>query len=123
MVVSTGLAGGKALSHGRCRTDFGDDSRVRLVADPTRHLYALFGLSTLPFTGLFSRAMLSELQSLARQGIVNTATRDGSNRWQNSGGFAIKKGGEVRFVKVAEYAGDMVDYRKALESLKERAKL
>lgn len=64
--------------------------------------------------------MMTELKALAREGIVNRQTRTQSNRWQNSGGLYVAKGGEVKWIHVAKHAGDMADYRSAV---KERSKL
>ena len=66
---------------------------------------------------------MTELKALAKRGIKNTATRDGSRRWQNSGGFCVARGGELRWMHIAEHAGDMCDYEQAVASLKEKAKL
>lgn len=92
-------------------------SSLILLSDPTRELYASFGISTLPFTGLFSRPAIVNLKKLASKGIFNTETRAGSNRWQNSGGFAIAKGGEIKWVHEAKHAGDMGDYEEAKNSV------
>lgn len=64
-----------------------------------------------------SMPMMTSLLTLKKAGIVNTATGAGSNRWQNSGGFAVNSKGIVTFVKIAEHAGDMVDYEVAVKSL------
>jgi hypothetical protein len=96
----------------------GDDfpqSRVTLLADSTRELYAAWGLGALPLTGLFSWAMVGELRALASQGIKNRRTGAGSWRWQNSGGFVVDAAGKVRWHKVATHAGDTVDYAAALK--------
>ncbi|ORY56796.1 hypothetical protein BCR35DRAFT_284055 [Leucosporidium creatinivorum] len=98
--------------------DFDDPSRVSLIADPSRELYAAFGVGTLPWSGLFGTAMLGPLSELASKGIKNRATAPGSARWQNSATFAVAKGGEVKWVHVAEHAGDMSDMEAAARSLK-----
>ena len=61
--------------------------------------------------------MITSLLALKKSGIVNTTTGAGSNRWQNSGGFAVNSKGVITFVKIAEHAGDMVDYEVAAQSL------
>lgn len=61
--------------------------------------------------------MMTALLALKKKGVVNTQTGEGSNRWQNSGGFAVNSANEITFVKVAVHAGDMVDYEAAVRSL------
>lgn len=85
--------------------EFKDTSRVTLVADPTRAIYAAWGLGSLSYSALFSYPMVTALLKLKKEGTVNTETVKGSNRWQNSGGFAVKDG-KIEWVKVAEHAGE-----------------
>lgn len=61
--------------------------------------------------------MWSALFKLKEAGIVNTETMTGSNRYQNSGGVAVDKNGIVRYVKLAEHAGDMVPYEEAVATI------
>lgn len=98
--------------------DFKDLSQVTLIADPSRELYAAFGVGTLPWSGLFSTIILGPLKELAGKGIKNRETWAKSNRWQNSAAFAIKIGGEVKWVHVAEHAGDMSDMEAAARTLR-----
>ncbi|KAM0789765.1 hypothetical protein ACM66B_006618 [Microbotryomycetes sp. NB124-2] len=97
--------------------DFQHQDRVRLISDPDRTLYGQFGLGTLPFTALFGFTALKNLRTLASEGIVNTATRDGSNRWQNSGAFAVDVDEQVKWVHVATDASDVSDWTAARQSL------
>ncbi|KAK4051566.1 hypothetical protein OIV83_002706 [Microbotryomycetes sp. JL201] len=97
--------------------DFQHRDRVRLISDPDRTLYGQFGLGTLSFGALFGLETLKSLRGLASEGIVNTATRDGSNRWQNSGGFAIDRGGQIKWVHVAKDASDVSNWQEAKRSL------
>lgn len=48
---------------------------------------------------------------------MNTKTGSSSDRWQNSGSFAIDGNGVVKWKHVAEHAGDTCDYEKAVERL------
>jgi hypothetical protein len=59
--------------------------RVKVIADPEYKVYDSFGIGQLGYSGLFSWSVVTELRSLASQGIKNTRTGQGSNRWQNSG--------------------------------------
>lgn len=98
--------------------DFKNPSQVTLIADPSRELYAAFGVGTLPWSGLFGTVILGPLKELASKGIKNRETSSKSNRWQNSATFAVKVGGEVTWVHVAEHAGDMSDMEEAAKSLR-----
>lgn len=60
---------------------------------------------------------MANLKALKEVGIVNTETVRGSNRWQNSGGFALDAEGIVRWQHVAIHAGDMCDYEEAVKTL------
>ncbi|KAK4056389.1 hypothetical protein OIO90_002532 [Microbotryomycetes sp. JL221] len=94
--------------------NFKHQDRVRLISDPDRTLYGGFGLGLLSFGSIFGLQSLKNLRALASsEGIVNTATRDGSNRWQNSGGFAIDEAGVVKWLHVASDASDVSDWRAA----------
>ena len=59
-----------------------------MIADPEYTVYDKFGIGQLGYGGLFSMSMVTELRSLAAQGIKNTTTGEGSNRWQNSGAYS-----------------------------------
>lgn len=98
--------------------DFRDPSQVTLIADPSRELYAAFGVGMLPWSGLFSTTILGPLKELASKGIKNRETWAKSNRWQNSAAFAVQTGGEVKWMHVAEHAGDMSDMEVAARSLR-----
>lgn len=94
-----------------------DASRVKLVADPSRSVYAECGVGSLGWGGLFSGEMVTNLKRLRTEGVVNTETVSKSYRWQNSGGFAVSADGIVTFAHLAAHAGDMVDYEAAAETL------
>ena len=61
--------------------------------------------------------MITELQKLRKEGIVNTQTGNGSWRWQNSGGFAVDKEGKIRWRKIAKDSSDMCDYAEAAKTI------
>lgn len=94
-----------------------DASRVKVIADPTRKVYAELGVGLLGWGGLFSGEMVANLKKLKSEGVVNTETVAGSYRWQNSGGFAVGADGLVKFAYIAKHAGDMVDYSAAATTL------
>jgi len=62
--------------------------------------------------------VMERLKSLKQSdGIDLTPTGKGSWRWQNSGGFAVDKGGKIRWRKVAVNSGDMCDYEEAAKTV------
>ncbi|PWN35177.1 uncharacterized protein FA14DRAFT_160437 [Meira miltonrushii] len=93
------------------------ESRVTVKADPNYTLFNAFGIGQLGWTQLFTRQIFGSLKSLASEGIKNTQTGHGSNRWLNSGGFAIDHGGNVRWAKVAEQAADVCNYEEAVKTV------
>jgi hypothetical protein len=68
------------------KPNFDNLDNIKVIADPEYKVYDKFGIGQLSWSGLFSTSMISELRALASQGIKNTQTGKGSNRWQNSGG-------------------------------------
>lgn len=92
-------------------------SRVIVKADPNYTLFNAFGIGQLGWTQLFTKQTFGLLKSLASEGIKNTQTGHGSNRWLNSGGFAIDHGGNVRWAKVAQEAADICDYEEAVKTI------
>lgn len=66
---------------------------------------------------MFSRSMVNSLLERKKEGIVNTPTGGGSWRWQNSGGLAVDAAGTVKWVKIAQDAGDFCDYVAAAKTL------
>lgn len=88
-----------------------------MLGDPEYSLYNRFGIGQLPWSGIFNIQVLSSVFSLASEGIKNTKTGQGSNRWLNSGGFAVDHGGVVRWVKVAKDVSDTCDYLEALQTV------
>ncbi|CAD6899823.1 unnamed protein product [Tilletia controversa] len=88
--------------------------QVKIIADPEHKVYASWGVGSLSVLGLWWPPALFNLAVLAyKEGIVNTPTRQGSWRYQNSGGFAVDQQGVVRWSKIARHPGDMCDYEEA----------
>ncbi|GAB7352221.1 hypothetical protein MBLNU459_g2695t1 [Dothideomycetes sp. NU459] len=93
---------------------FAGSSRYTLVSDPSRDLYAKWGIGVLGWSGMLNSNVMASLKSLKEgEGIDLTPTGKGSWRWQNSGGFAIDKDGKVRWRKVAVDSADMCNYSEA----------
>ncbi|WVF65909.1 hypothetical protein IAT40_000647 [Kwoniella sp. CBS 6097] len=97
---------------------FPDSSRYTLLSDPTRELYASWGIGTLGWTGMINPSIMNNLKSLKEaDGIDLRATGEGSYRWGNSGGFAVDEEGEVKWRKVATDSSDVCDYAEAAKTV------
>jgi len=84
---------------------------AKVIADPEHNVYASWGIGSLSFFGLFWPPSLYDLVVLARkEGIVNTTTKKGAWRFQNSGGFAVDGDGQVLWSKIARHPGDVCHY-------------
>lgn len=101
----------------RSGDEFKNPSQVHLVADISRETYGELGIGWITFRQLFGGDMWKALFKLKEEGIINTETGRGSNRYQNSGGIALDKDGIVRFVHLAVHAGDVVCYEDAVKSI------
>ncbi len=89
----------------------GGAEHVRVVTDPSRASYAVwglhtsFGLSKDNIAYMFSSDPLGAAKRLRSQGIVN---RDpAGSRWQRAGSFAIDANGIVRWRHLPAHAGEL----------------
>lgn len=93
------------------------NKRVIVKSDPNYNLFNAFGIGQLGWTQLFTKQTFGLLKELANEGIKNTQTGQGSNRWLNSGGFTVDHGGIIRWAKVAEEAADVCNYKEAVKTI------
>ncbi|WVR03605.1 hypothetical protein IAU60_000597 [Kwoniella sp. DSM 27419] len=97
---------------------FTDSSRLHLIPDPQRELYAKWGIGALGWGGMINSTVMESLKTLkAEDGIDLRPTGEGSWRWQNSGGFAVDDQGTVRWNKVAKDSSDVCDYAAAARTI------
>lgn len=88
-----------------------------MVVDPERELYAQWGLGISTFTHVLNLSSMFAAWKLGREhGIWNRPTESGS-RWQTAGSFAVDGKGVVRWARVAEGAGDVLDFKCVLETV------
>ncbi|WRT63836.1 uncharacterized protein IL334_000761 [Kwoniella shivajii] len=96
---------------------FLDTSRYTLIPDPSRQLYANWGIGQLGWGGMINKSIMDSVSSLEKEGINLRSTGKGSYRWQNSGGFAVDQNGFVKWRKIALDSSDICDYSQAANSL------
>lgn len=102
----------------RGKSLFPDESQLKLIADPSRELYAAYGIGQLGWGGMINGSAMGAVKDLReKEGISLRPTGAGSYRWQNSGGFGISAEGQVRWRKLAENAADMCDYAQAAQAV------
>ncbi len=110
-----------AISHAReqdtrrwCEA-IGGAGGVRIACDPSRRLYARWGLGSTSLGHFMGRRALMAVATLARQGIRNRHP-DGT-RWQSAGTFALDGLGTVRWRLIPAHAGELPDLDEALAAL------
>ncbi|WWC66848.1 uncharacterized protein I206_100755 [Kwoniella pini CBS 10737] len=97
---------------------FPDLSRYTLIPDPSREIYAKWGIGQLGWLGMISPSIITNLNNLKKSDNIDLrSTGAGSYRWQNSGGFAIDKERIIRWRKLAEDSSDICDYAEAVRSM------
>jgi hypothetical protein len=97
-----------------CRA-VGGAGDVELVSDPSRRLYAAWGLGRTTLGHFLGRRSLTAVAELGRQGIRNR--HPSGTRWQSAGTFALDREGIVRWRHLPEHAGDLPDLGEALRAL------
>jgi hypothetical protein len=95
----------------------GGEWSVTVVTNPDRTLYGQWGLGTSSTWHVLSPWSLWGVYKLGKgEGIWNRPTNSGT-RWQTAGSFAVDGEGVVRWVRVAQSADDMPDFREALKAV------
>jgi hypothetical protein len=84
-----------------------DPARVELISDPSRALYAAWGLGRTTAAHFLGHRSLGAVVRLARKGIRNR--HPVGTRWQTAGTFAVDSGGVVRWRHVPTHAGELPD--------------
>ncbi|TKX26722.1 hypothetical protein C1H76_0876 [Elsinoe australis] len=103
-------------------TLFPDQSRVTLVSDVNRELYAAWGIGQLGWGQMVNADIMRRLhENKVKEGLDLTKSDWTSYRWQNSGGFAVDREGRVRWRHLASDSSDVCDFRKAADALFEGA--
>ncbi|KAL3428350.1 hypothetical protein PVAG01_01859 [Phlyctema vagabunda] len=95
----------------------GGKGEVQVIVDPTRELYARWGLSTSSAWHVLNPWSLYGVYRLGKEdGIWNRPTESGS-RWQQAGSFAVDADDVVRWVNVAGAADEIADFEDAVLAL------
>lgn len=93
----------------------GGPGDVAFVYDPSRRLYAAWGLGLSSMAHFTGPRTLARIAALWPRGIRNR--RASGNRWQMAGTFAVDERGVVRWRHTPRYAGDLPDFQAAVDSL------
>jgi len=97
------------------RSKVGGAEGVVCIDDPSRHLYAQWGLGLTDASHFAGRDSLSSVGRLFGQGIRNR--HPAGTRWQGAGSFAVDERGIVRWRHLPKHAGDLPDLVQAFGSL------
>ncbi|KAH8663518.1 hypothetical protein BGZ60DRAFT_470970 [Tricladium varicosporioides] len=90
---------------------------TEVIVDAEREAYAQWGLGVSSAWHVLNPWSLYSVYKLGKaENIWNKPTESG-NRWQTSGSFAVDERGVVRWVKVANAADDIPDFKEALKAL------
>jgi hypothetical protein len=98
----------------RWAASLGGSGSVELVSDPSRRVYAAWGLGRTSLGHFLGRRSLAAVAAAAREGIRNT--HPSGTRWQSAGTFAVDRDGIVRWVHIPEHAGELPDLDRALQA-------
>lgn len=93
----------------------GGPGNVTFVHDPSRRLYAAWGLGLSSMGHFTGPRTLARIVALWPRGIRNR--RASGNRWQMAGTFAVDDRGVVRWRHTPRYAGEVPDLQAAVDAL------
>jgi len=91
---------------------------VMVVDDPTRHVYAAWGLGLTNLRHFLGLRSVGRAVSLATRGIRNR--HPSGSRWQQAGTFGIDAAGTLRWMHLPEHAGDLPDVEAAVLAVMRR---
>jgi hypothetical protein len=92
---------------------------VTVVDDPTRAVFAAWGLGLTSLRHFLGLRSVGRAVSLATRGIRNR--HPSGNRWQQAGTFGVDAAGVVRWTHLPEHAGDLPDVEAAVEVIRRAA--
>ena len=93
----------------------GGCGRVHTVSDPSRRIYAAWGLGRTSLAHFMGRHSLGAVVAHARRGIRNR--HPSGTRWQSAGTFAVDTNSMVCWRHLPKHAGDLPDLDAAMEAL------
>lgn len=101
------------------RSKVGAAEGVVCVDDPSRHIYAEWGLGLTEMSHFAGVDSLKGVANLLGSGIRNR--HPSGTRWQGAGAFAVDGRGIIRWVHIPRHAGDLPDLDAAVQALREHA--
>lgn len=93
----------------------GGPGRVRMFSDPSRRVYAAWGLGRTSLGHFLGRQSLAAVLSVARLGIRNRHPH--GTRWQMAGTFALDGQRILRWRHLPEHAGDVPELEPAVAAV------
>ncbi|KAK6544421.1 hypothetical protein TWF694_001116 [Orbilia ellipsospora] len=103
----------------------GGTGDVQIIYDPTRTLYAKWGLGFSSYWANIGPVTLWKALKLGQEELIYNRPTKSGYRWQTAGSFAIDgTDGSVRWAYVSQNAPDVADYRDGMRALgvKEKSK-
>jgi hypothetical protein len=97
------------------RSNVGGAEGIDCIDDPTRHIYAEWGLGLTEMKHFAGTDSLKGVANLLGSGIRNR--HPSGTRWQGAGAFAVDGKGTVRWVHIPRHAGDLPDLDAAVQAL------
>jgi hypothetical protein len=97
-----------------CRAVGGSDG-VLVASDPSRRVYAEWGLGRTSASHFLGRRSLTAVADLAQRGIRNRHPH--GTRWQSAGTFALDDHAIVQWRSLPAHAGDLPDLDAALSAV------
>jgi hypothetical protein len=94
----------------------GGAGAVRVASDPSRRVYAEWGLGRTTLGHFMGHRSLHAVAGLAREGIRNR--HPAGTRWQSAGTFALDRDHVVRWRNIPAHAGELPDLAEALAALR-----
>lgn len=85
--------------------------------DPTREIYAAYGLGLSSYWHAIGPGSIYSAVQLGKSEGIWNRTVDSGTRWQTGGAFAIDRAGIVRWAAPARTASEIPDLKAALRAL------
>ncbi|KAF2161056.1 hypothetical protein M409DRAFT_69931 [Zasmidium cellare ATCC 36951] len=93
-----------------------EPSNLQIVIDDKKEVYSKWGMGISSWAHVLAPGALSNLFTLAGEGIKNRPTETGS-RWQMGGAYAVGENGRIKWGGPAPRADDVPDFEEVVKKL------